>query len=335
LPKCQQFKIRRQRPRGILHPLPPAQSPFERISIDHIAPLPVSNDFDAILVIVDFFTKFKIFVPCKTTDISSEFIQYYITNVFPNFGLPGAIVSDRGATFVSKFTKALWKQLSVKTLPSTAYHPQTNGQTECANQELEQYLWFYCNYQQDNWSTLLPLAQFVMNSQFHSRIQNTPFYLMFGYTPRWCQTQTFLSDNPSVSDCVSQLDDAQENTIAVLTKAAGIMKSYYNAKRDDLPPFEVGSKVWLESTNITPFQPMKKLTKKRYGPFEILKLVGPSTYRLKLPATWKGIHPVFNEILLMPFVTPLPSQSTIQPPPIVQTADPKTYEVESILDTRK
>src|SRR6267378_4997192 len=205
-PECQRFKIRQQRPRGVLHPLPPTQSPFERISVDHIALLLVSNGFDVILVIVDFFMKFKIFIPCKTTDTSSEFVQNYITNVFPNFGLPGAVVSDQGTTFVSKFTKALWKQLSVKMLPSTAYHPQTNGQTERANQELEQYLWFYCNYQQDNWSTLLLLAQFVMNSRFHSSVQNTPFYLMLGYTPRWQQAQLLSSDNPSTSDHVSQLD---------------------------------------------------------------------------------------------------------------------------------
>src|SRR6267143_2095489 len=333
-PECQWFKIRRQRPRGVLHPLPPAQSPFERISVDHIAPLPVSNGFDAILVIVDFFTKFKIFIPCKTMDTSSEFVQHYITTVFPNFGLPGAVVSDRGATFVSKFTKALWKQLSVKTLPSTAYHPQTNGQTECANQELEQYLRFYCNYQQDNWSSPLPLAQFVMNSRFHSGVQNTPFYLMLGYMPRWQQV-SLPSDNPSASDRASQLDNTRNNAIAALAKATGIMKSYYDAKRDDLPPFEVGSKVWLESTNITPFRPMKKLAEKRYGPFEILELIGPSAYCLKLPATWKGIHPVFNKILLTPFIMPLSTQSTIQPPPIVQSTDSQTYKVESILDTRK
>jgi len=152
-----------------------------------------------------------------------------------------------------------------------------------------------------------------MNSQFHSRIQNTPFYLMLSYVPRWHQTQTSLSDNPLASDHVSQLDNARRDAIAALTKAAGLMKSYYDAKRDDLPPFEVGSKVWLKSTNITPFWPIKKLTEKRYGPFEILKLVSPSAYHLKLPATWKGIHPVFNEVLLIPFITPLPSQSTIQP----------------------
>ena len=113
------------------------------------------------------------------------------------------------------------------------------------------------------------------------------------------------------------------------------MKSYYDTKRDNLPPFEIGSKVWLESTNITPFRPMKKLAEKRYGPFEVLESIGPSTYCLKLPATWKGIHLVFNEILLTPFVTPLSSQSMIQPPPIIQSTDAQTYEVESILDTRK
>ena len=80
---------------------------------------------------------------------------------------------------------------------------------------------------------------------------------------------------------------------------------------------------------------MKKLAEKRYGPFEILEAIGPSAYRLKLPTTWKGIHPVFNEVLLLPFVSPLPSQSTIQPPPIVQSNDSQTYEVETILDTRK
>ena len=121
--------------------------------------LPTSNSFDAILVIVDFFTKFKILIPAKTTDKSPDFVQHYIQHVFAYFGLPADIVSDRGSTFVSKFIKALWKQLSIKMSPSTSYHPQTNGQMERANQELEQYLRFYCNYQQDNWFWLVMSLQ--------------------------------------------------------------------------------------------------------------------------------------------------------------------------------
>src|SRR5882724_2737475 len=84
-PECQRFKNQRSRPRGVLHPLPPATSPFERISIDHIGPLPKSNGYDAILVVVDFFTKFKILIACRTTDDSPAFVQSYLTYVFPYF----------------------------------------------------------------------------------------------------------------------------------------------------------------------------------------------------------------------------------------------------------
>ena len=101
--------------------------------MDHISPLPLSDRYDAILVVIDSFTKFKIFIPCKTIDKSPDFIQHYISHVFPYFGLPQTIVSDQGTTFVSKFTKALWKQLAIKPAPSTTYHPQTNGQTEHTN----------------------------------------------------------------------------------------------------------------------------------------------------------------------------------------------------------
>ena len=113
------------------------------------------------------------------------------------------------------------------------------------------------------------------------------------------------------------------------------MKTYYDEKRDDLPPLEIGTRVWLNGKNITPFRPMKKLAEKRYGPFEILEWIGPSSYKLKLPTTWKGVHPVFNEVLLIPFKQPLSSQSAIQPPPEVHPDHEDRYEVEQILNTKK
>ena len=80
---------------------------------------------------------------------------------------------------------------------------------------------------------------------------------------------------------------------------------------------------------------MKKLAEKRYGPFEILERIGPSSYKLKLPSTWKGVHPIFNEVLLVPFRQPLISQSVIQPPPKVHPDHEDRYEVKQILNTRK
>ena len=176
-----------------------------------------------------------------------------------------------------------------------------NGQIERANQELEQFLWFYCNYPQENWVELLPLAQYVMNSRFHSATQSTPFQMMFGFTPKWNPQRAIDSDNPAAKDFSTALIQAREKAVSSLLKTTEVMKTYYDDKRDDLPPLEVGTKVWLDGRNITPFRPMKKLAEKRYGPFEILERIGPSSYKLKLPTTWKGVHPVFNEVLLIPF----------------------------------
>ena len=177
---------------------------------------------------MDYFTKFKILIPCQTTDTAPDFVQHYIDSVFPYFGLPGSVVSDRGSTFVAHFTLGLWKQLSVKAKPSTAYHPQTNGQTERANQELEQYLRFYCDYGQENWSNLLPMAQFVLNCRYHSSIGATPFQMMLGFTPKWNMNPSLQSDVPAAKETANALRIARENAIHSLEKAAEIMKEHYD-----------------------------------------------------------------------------------------------------------
>jgi len=153
-----------------------------------------------------------------------------------------------------------------------------------------------------------------MNSHFHSSIHNTPFFLMFSYSPQWNPLQTQEGSNPMADDIALSLQSTQEAAIKAMTKVAKLIKKYYDTHWSDLPPLKKGTKVWLEGTNITPFHPMKKLAEKRYGPFEILKLIGPSSYHLKIPSTWKGVHPVFNEVLLTPFVMPLPTQSQLGPP---------------------
>ena len=106
-PSCQHIKILRNWSHSLLNPLPPVTSPFEGISIDHITPLPISNGFDAIFVLVDYLTKYKLFFPTKTTDKSSDLADLFMSKVFPLFGTPQEIVSDRGTTFVSKFTSTL------------------------------------------------------------------------------------------------------------------------------------------------------------------------------------------------------------------------------------
>ena len=173
---------------------------------------------------MDYLTKFKILIPCYTTDTAPDFVQNYINLVFPYFGLPGSVVSDRGSTFVAHFTLGLWEQLSVKAKPSTAYHPQTNGQTEQANQELEQYLRFYCDYGQENWSKLLPMAQFVLNCRYHSSINATPFQIMLGFTPKWNRNPSLHPDIPAAKEATDALRTARQNAVRSLEQAAEVMK---------------------------------------------------------------------------------------------------------------
>ena len=111
--------------------------------------------------------KTGVFVPCTTSTGGEEAGALYAVEVFRRFGLPRKIISDRGLQFVSKFTRELCRLLGIEQNISTAYHPQTDGQTERVNQELEQYLRAFCNFQQDNWSSLLPYAEFAHNIRQH------------------------------------------------------------------------------------------------------------------------------------------------------------------------
>jgi len=150
--KCQQNKIQHQKKAGELHPLDILGGPWQEISIDIIRPLPKSNEMDAIVVIVDQFTK-MIKLKATITNISSEGItEIYKNEIWKLHGIPRKILSNRGLQFVSKFMEKLTRVLGMKRRLSTAYHPQTDGQTERINQEIGTFLRHYVNYQQDDWT---------------------------------------------------------------------------------------------------------------------------------------------------------------------------------------
>ena len=113
------------------------------------------------------------------------------------------------------------------------------------------------------------------------------------------------------------------------------MKQFYDRNRGESREYKKGDKVWLEGTNITTDRPAKKLDDKRHGPFIVEKKVGKASYKLKLPKTWKKIHPVFNEVLLSPFIPPkYKSQKPPDLPPPVMVDDEEEYEVEELMDSR-
>jgi len=140
--------------------------------------------YDSIMVAVDSAGKCSHFVETVTTVTAAGAANLYLRNIWKLHGLPRKVVSDCGPQFVAAFMKELYRLLGIEAATSTAYHPQTDGQTERVNQELEQYLRLFVGERQDDWYTLLPLAEFSYNNHVHSSTQQTPFLLDTGRHPQ-------------------------------------------------------------------------------------------------------------------------------------------------------
>ena len=149
--------------------------------MDFIKKLLSSSGFDTILVIVDQLTKQVIFIPVHDTITSVDLACLFILHVFSKHGVPSHVTSDRGSEFVSNFFRSLGTALDMRLHFTSGYHPKGDGQTERMNQTLEQYLRVYCNYQQDNWSELLPLMEFAYNNALSATTSVSPFFANKGY----------------------------------------------------------------------------------------------------------------------------------------------------------
>ncbi|MBW0563206.1 hypothetical protein O181_102921, partial [Austropuccinia psidii MF-1] len=153
---------------GLLKPLPIPNGPWICLSMDFITQLTLSKSFDSILVTVDKFSKMAVFIPTMSSITQLDLSHLFFKNIFSKNGLPSSIVSDRGPLFVSSFWNNLCHQLKISGDLSTAYHSETDGQTERVNQILGQYIWIYVSYHQDDWNTWLPLAKFAYKNSDHS-----------------------------------------------------------------------------------------------------------------------------------------------------------------------
>ncbi|KAJ8456604.1 hypothetical protein ONZ51_g12023 [Trametes cubensis] len=151
--------------------------------MDLIEQLPNSTGYTAILVVVDRLTKQGIFIPTHDTLTALELADLFVLHVFFKHGVPSHVTSDWGSEFVSHFFRSLGKALDMRLHFTSGYHPEGDGQTEQVNQTLEQYLRIYLNYQQDNWSQLLPLAEFAYNNAPSATTGISPFFVNKGYNP--------------------------------------------------------------------------------------------------------------------------------------------------------
>jgi hypothetical protein len=158
--------------------------PFQMISWDLIIDLPKRDGFNSILTIVNHdCTKAALFFPCSKEIDATGVATIYARQVFPHYGVPQKIISDRDPRFTATFARAVCSQLNIKQNISMAYHPQTDGQLEWANAQVEQYLRIYGNVEQDDWVNLLPMAQYMHDLWINMSTGYTPFDLLIGHTP--------------------------------------------------------------------------------------------------------------------------------------------------------
>ena len=307
-------------PAGRLTPNTIPEQCWQVVTTDLIPGLPESHGSDAIWVAVDRLTK-RICIAPMTTEVNSVGVaRLFRDHVWRNHGLPDQIISDRGPQFESSFMKDLYRLLGIEANPSTAYHPQTDGQTERINQEIEQYLRIYVNFRQNDWADWLAIAEFAYNDKVQASTGHSPFFVNHGRHPYKGSNPRVIARNESAQQFKERMGKVQEEVGASLKMAAETMKRFYDRTKGESIAYKKGDKVWLEATNITTKRPMKKLDDKRLGPFTIVDKVGKAAYKLKIPDSWR-IHPVFNEVLLSPYHSPqFESQQRPPPPPSFATA---------------
>jgi hypothetical protein len=330
---CQRSKPINQNPLGTLQPLELPKSPWQHISVDMIVKLPPSQGHNSILVVVNTLTKQAHFIPTTEKITSPKLAELFLAHIWKLNGTPETVVSDRGAVFASKFMKGVYDALGIRMQLSTAYHPQTDGQTERVNQMVEGYLRTYCSFRQHDWAKLLPMAEFAYNNSHHSSIGMSPFFVNHGRNPTLTGTPERASLVPEAKEQSKIILTAQEEAQAALTLARERDKVYFNRKHDKAK-IGVGDKVRLSHEHIGTNRPSIKLSHKRLGPFEVEAEIGKNAFQLKLPSSIK-VHPVFHASRLALWKPDQIPGRTSEPPPSITTPEgEEEYEVEKILDAK-
>jgi hypothetical protein len=295
---CQRVKAEHQRPAGFLQPLKVPEWKWEEISMDFIVGLPRTQDgYDSIWVIVDMLTKVAHFIPMKTTYSRAQLVELYMSRIVFLHGVPKKIVSDRGTHFTSRFWKRLHESMDTKLNFSSAYHPQTDGQTERTNQVLEDMLRACALKHGRSWDKSLPYAEFSYNNSYKASLKMAPFEALYGRKYRtplyWNHTRESQVFSPEIlQEAEKQVQIIREN----LKTAQSRQKSYADNRRRELI-FEVGDFVYLK---VSPMRGMKrfkvkgKLSPCYIGPFKILERKGEVAYQLELPDSLSDVHDVFH-----------------------------------------
>ncbi|KAL8097505.1 hypothetical protein AgCh_030581 [Apium graveolens] len=274
----------------------------EWITIDFVVGLPkTKSNHDAIWVVINRLTKSAHFLPINERFSLEKLVKLYLDEIVMRHGVPVSIVSDRDPRFNSRFWRQFHDHLGTKLKMSTAYHPQTDGQSERTIQMIEDMLRTCAIDFKGNWDDHLPLIEFSYNNSYHASIGIPPYEALYG---RKCRSPTYWNDIGERKligpELVQQMKEKVETIQKRLIAAQDRQAKYANQERKDVQ-FETGDKILLKISpwkGLTRFGKKGKLSPRYIGPFEVLRQVGKVAYELALPPQMQHLHNVLHVSLL-------------------------------------
>jgi len=275
-PECQKNKAARHQRYGLSSPLELPYAPWQSIAMDFITELPLSEGCDQLWIVIDRFTKMTHFLPLKVEKKTvADLVVIFAQKVWKHHGLPSDIISDRDSRFSSKTWQEFLRLSSIRPRMSTAFHPQTDRQTERLNQTIEVYLRAFVSHEQDNWVGLLPMAEFAYNNSITMGNGMSPFYANYGFHPVCSDPAALGPLNPASKLYTHWMHAVYKVSAERLEAAHERMCRYTDPQRTEPPKYQIGDLVMLNGRNIKTHRPSRKMDHNNHGPFQVEKIVSP------------------------------------------------------------
>ncbi len=336
-PACQLSKPSRQLPYGQLQPVGKAQQPLEELSLDFIVGLPFTpKGNNCLMTVTDKFSKFIRLVPGNETDKAENWAEQYFNIVYPTWGIPSRLISDRDPKFTSDFWKTLFRKCGVALGMTTAYHPSADGQAERTNQTVETALrCLLVGKYEECWDTLLGEVEYALNTSDNASTTVTPFEVLYGVKPRQFISELVPGNDPAAASFIQFRDILRKDTVDAIRLAQTKMALRYDSKHR-VPDLVGSAYLRLAKTGDAGYHIPKtsSLSTKRVGPYRILEKVSPLAYRLELPPGMSRTHPVISVIHLEQ-AKPDPFKREIPPPAPIIFQGQKEYVIEKIVRREK